>query len=69
VQAARALEGLAAEQFGPVVQRGLGGGARAGYLIDLSDEQKPGLVIVINPAPERKQEPLGEIIDVTPNDD
>jgi hypothetical protein len=48
VQAARALEGLANEQFGPA-QRGIGGGPRARYLIDLSDEPRPGPVIVIQP--------------------
>jgi hypothetical protein len=66
VQAARALEGLANEQFGPVVQRGVGGGPRAGYLIDLSDDQKPGLVIVIRePTPHVPVD--DNTIDVTPN--
>jgi len=46
-----------------------GGGPRAGYLIDLSDEQRvPGLVIVVH----EKAAPLaadaaGLVIDVTPN--
>jgi hypothetical protein len=65
VQAARALEGLAAEQFGEVVRPG-GGGRRAGYLIDLSDDRPPGLVIVIQPARERRQS--DDAIDVTPNE-
>jgi hypothetical protein len=65
VQAARTLEGLASEQFGPV-SRGIGGGARAGYLIDLSDDQSPGVVIQIINSPAPQQQP-GEMIDVTPN--
>jgi len=64
VQAARALEGLASEQFGAPSGR-IGGGARAGYLIDLSDDQKPGLTIVIH-EPERAPA-AGMTIDVTPN--
>jgi hypothetical protein len=64
VQAARTLEGFASEQFGPVVQHGYGG-ARAGYLIDLSDEPKPGLVIVIQP-PRQTQPDDDKMINVTP---
>jgi hypothetical protein len=62
VQAARALEGLATEQFSPVVQ---GYGRRgSGYVIDLSEDQKPGVVIVINnPAPPR---PGDDALDITP---
>ncbi|MDE5464532.1 hypothetical protein [Bradyrhizobium sp. CSS354] len=43
------------------------GGARAGYLIDLRDEQTvPGLVIVVHEkAPAADQ--AGLVIDVTPN--
>jgi len=63
VQAARTLEGLASEQFGPV-SRGISGGARAGFLIDLSDEPAPGVIVQIinNPAPQSS----GVTIDVTP---
>jgi hypothetical protein len=65
VQAARALEGLATEQFGPVAQRGTGG-ARAGYLIDLSDDgPSPGVVIVIS-QPAAAPQPIGPMIEITP---
>jgi hypothetical protein len=64
VQATRTLEGLASEQFG--LSRGIGGGARAGYLIDLSDDgPSPGVVIVIQPAVAAPQT-TGPMIDVTP---
>jgi hypothetical protein len=63
VQAARTLEGLASEQFGEVARPGSGRGA--GYLIDLSDDVKPGLTIVIR-QPDRPQ-PGDDAIDVTPN--
>jgi hypothetical protein len=66
VQAARALEGLASEQFGETGRPG--SGSRAGYLIDLSDAPKPGVTIVIHPA-AREQEPAREMIDVTPSED
>jgi hypothetical protein len=42
------------------------GGARAGYLIDLSDEPRAGVVIVIQPPREPQQRP-GAMIDITPN--
>ena len=62
---ARALEGLASEQFGEVGRQG-SGGARAGYLIDLSDD-KPGLTIVIRqPAEPRSTQPGDDAIDITP---
>ncbi|WP_342711275.1 hypothetical protein AAFG13_04760 [Bradyrhizobium sp. B124] len=66
VSAANALEQLAE----PNGLGGIGGGrARAGWMIDLSDEpQRPGLVIVMNPALPRQQS-AGEMIDVTPNDE
>jgi hypothetical protein len=45
-----------------------GGGPRAGWLIDLSDQQTPGLVIVVNhPAPAPAADEAGLMIDVTPN--
>jgi hypothetical protein len=65
VTAAKTLETLASEQFGPV-SRGFGGGQRAGYLIDLSDEPSPGVVIQIINAPARPQTPGDAAIDVTP---
>jgi hypothetical protein len=64
VQAARTLEVFASEQFGPVGQHGYGG-ARAGYVLDLSDQQTPGLVIVIEQPKAPTQSP-GLTIDVTP---
>jgi hypothetical protein len=65
VQAARTLEGLASEVYGGAGSGG--GGARAGYLIDLSDEPRAGVVIVIQPpAPRDPQQHPGTTIDVTP---
>jgi hypothetical protein len=69
VQAARTLEGLASEVYGGA---GSGmGGPRAGYLIDLSDEQRPGVVIqIINPPARDPQGPQpGAVIDVTPSEE
>ena len=44
-------------------------GKRSGYLIDLSDDPKPGLVIVIEqPKPITQPQTPGLTIDVTPND-
>jgi hypothetical protein len=67
VQAARTLEGFAIDQFGER-SSGISGGPRAGYLIDLSDEPAPGVVIILGPAPPRdpNQQP-GAVIDITPN--
>src|SRR5260370_15990956 len=50
VTAAKTLETLASDQFSPVSRR-FGGGQRAGYPIDLSDEPSPGVVIQIINAP------------------
>jgi hypothetical protein len=66
VQAARTLEGLATEEFGAAAP-GLRRGARSGYVIDLSDDQSPGVVIhIVAPAP---RVPGDDAIDVTPNDE
>jgi hypothetical protein len=70
VQAARALEALAIEARGGPGGGTLAGGARAGYLIDLSGEPPtaPGLVIVVRePAPMPAAKDAGLTIDVTPN--
>jgi len=67
VTAAKALEQLA-EPNGPGGPGGgRGGGGRAGYMIDLSDEQKPGLVIYIQP-PRQIPTDDAKTIDVTPNE-
>jgi hypothetical protein len=67
IGAAKALEQLA-EPNGP---GGPGGGRRSsgsGWYIDLSEPPpSPGLVIVINPAKERRQG--DDAIDITPNGD
>jgi hypothetical protein len=66
VQAARTLEGLASDQFEPS-SRGSGAvGARAGWMIDLSEDQKAGVVIIIQPPTAAPQTP-GPMIDVKPN--
>jgi hypothetical protein len=59
VTAARSLEAMASEVYGGAT----GGphGARAGYLIDLSDEPRAGVVIIIGP-----REQPGPMVDVTP---
>jgi hypothetical protein len=58
------LTGIVPASSSDVVRSG--GGARAGWVIDLSDEQSPGVVIhIVSPAP--RQHP-GEMIDVTPNE-
>ncbi len=45
-----------------------GGGPRAGWMIDLSEQTQAGLVIVVNqPAPPPAADQAGLIIDVTPN--
>ncbi|WP_156164858.1 hypothetical protein [Bradyrhizobium sp. LTSP885] len=65
VSAAKALEQLA-EPNGP---GGRGGGRTgAGWAIDLSEPQLPGLVIVIRPREEASALP-SKMIDVTPNDE
>jgi len=64
VTAARSLEAMASEVYGEGAASS--GGARAGYLIDLSDEPKAGVVIVITPPREPQQQP-GAMIDITPN--
>jgi hypothetical protein len=67
VTAAKALEQLA-EPNGPGGIGGGRGGARAGYVIRLDDDEPAGVVIMITPRPERPQTP-GVTIDVTPNED
>jgi hypothetical protein len=67
VAAARTIEVMTNDAIG--APRTIGGsGQRAGYLIDLSDEPSPGVVIQIinNPAPHR---PGDEALDITPNDE
>jgi hypothetical protein len=66
VTAARSLEAMASEVYG---EGGASmGGARAGYLIDLSEgEPRAGVVIVIQPPREPQQRP-GAMIDITPNE-
>jgi hypothetical protein len=67
VTAARSLEAMASEVYGGA---GSGmGGPRAGYLIDLSDEPRPGVVVIIQPPVARDpQQRPGAVIDVTPNE-
>jgi hypothetical protein len=67
VQAARTIEGLIEDTSAG----GLGiGRPRSGWAIDLSgDEQRAGVVIVIQPPAARDpQQQPGAMIDVTPND-
>jgi hypothetical protein len=71
VTAARSLEAMASEVYG---EGGGGmGGARAGYLIDLSDEpRRAGVVVVIQPREQQQpadQRRPGVMIDITPNED
>jgi hypothetical protein len=64
VTAARSLEAMASEVYG---EGGASmGGVRAGFRIDLSEEPRAGVVIVIQPPREPQQRP-GAMIDVTPN--
>jgi hypothetical protein len=69
VQAARALESLASEQFGGGSVGMAGGGARAGWIVDVSEPTTAGLVIVVNhPAPvQPAADEARLVIDVTPN--
>jgi hypothetical protein len=62
VSAAKALEQIA----DPALPGGSGGGRRSGYLIDLREEQAPGLVIVVNQHTAPRDVP-GLTIDVSPN--
>ena len=64
VQAARTLEGLATEQFGPEV-RGFGDGAIAGWTIDLAEPASGLHVRIVSPMPRRQGD---DAIDVTPNE-
>jgi hypothetical protein len=70
VQAARALEGLATEQFGPS-QYTTNGRPRAGYVIDIAprDEPSPGVVIIIQPPEPPVLRKGDDAIDVTPDDE
>ena len=69
VAAARTIEQMTNEALGiaPGGGAGIAGGPRAGYLIDLSDQPRAGLVIVVNhpPATVPTEDPF--TIDVTPN--
>jgi hypothetical protein len=68
VSAARTIEQMADDALG-TAGGARGGGARSGYIIDLSEGPKPGLQIVIV-QPERAQSRViddNDMIDVTPN--
>jgi hypothetical protein len=66
VQAARALEALAFDGDGGGGQRM--GGARSGWIIDLSEPTPAGLVIhVVHPTQASADAAAGMTIDVTPN--
>jgi hypothetical protein len=68
VAAIKTMEAISNDPSGPVVR--LGGGARAGYAIDLSDDPKPGIVIYIHPPrqiPTDASQQPGAVIDVTPS--
>lgn len=70
VAAARTIEQMTNEALGiaPGSGSGIAGGGRAGYLIDLRDEPRAGLVIVVNqPAASAATDKAGLVIDVTPN--
>jgi hypothetical protein len=66
VAAARTIEQMTNEALGVSPSVGIAGGPRAGYLIDLSDQPRAGLVIVVR---EAASAPVGrdaDMIDVTP---
>jgi hypothetical protein len=68
VAAARTIEVMTNEAIGAPRSIGIGAQRGAGYVIDLSDEPSPGVVIQIinNPAPAR---PGDDALDITPNDE
>jgi hypothetical protein len=63
VTAAKTLEALADDSLPPGVI--VGGGARAGYVIDLTDEGTGLSIRIVSPAPRRQGD---DAIDVTPNE-
>jgi hypothetical protein len=68
VAAARTIEGMTNEAIGGSRTIGISGGAQAGYVIRLDDDEpSPGVVIMITPAATAQpQSPGDDAVDVTP---